>query len=80
MDVENSVAPILCNQENFVLKGNDHMIRKALEDFHVYIKPARKDKFDGRPINGMFIALPKGLRKKTKDIYHPRTTGFKLYC
>ena len=68
MDVKNKIIPIVCNQENFVLEGNAHIIRKALEGFHVYIKPATKDKFDGRPKNGMFIALPKDLRNKTKDI------------
>ena len=43
---------ILCNQENFVLKGNAHLIKKAMVDCHVIIKPASKANFDGRPVNG----------------------------
>ena len=65
---EESMVPILCNQENFVLKGNSHLIRKAMKNYHVYIKPAKKNNLEGRPINGMFIALPKHLRSKSKDI------------
>ena len=65
---EDAVTPILCNQENFVLKGNSHLIRKAMENFHVFVKPAKKDNFEGRPVNGMFTAVPKRLRSKAKDI------------
>ena len=59
---------ILCNQENFVLKGNSYIIRKSLPNHHVFIKPAKKDKLEGRPVNGMFIALPKDLKNKAKDV------------
>ena len=65
---EGSMIPILCNQENFVLKGNSHLIRKAMKNYHVYIKPAKKNNLEGRPLNGMFIALSKFLRSKSKDI------------
>jgi hypothetical protein len=34
----------------------------------VFIKPAKKDKLEGRPVNGMFIALPKDLKNKAKDV------------
>ena len=67
-NIDKSSTPIICNQENFVLKGNAHIIRKALPDFHVFIKPAKKDKLEGRPINGMFVALPKELKRKAKDV------------
>jgi len=50
--------PILCNQENFVLKGNGHFIRNELDNYQVFIKPATKKCIDGRPINAMFIAVP----------------------
>ena len=60
--------PVLCNQENFVLKGNEHLIKKALKDYHVFIKPATKSNFEGRPVNGMFVALPIGLRNKVSDV------------
>ena len=59
---------IICNQENFVLKGNAHKIRRALPDHHVFIKPAKKDKLEGRPVNGMFTAVSKKLKIKAKDV------------
>ena len=52
-----------------VLKGNDsRKNRKALYEYHVYIKPAIKHNFDGGPIKGMFIGVPKNLRSISKDI------------
>ena len=68
INIDKNSTPILCNQENFVLKGNGHLIRRAIPNFHVFIKPAKKDHLDGRPINGMFIAIPENLRNKAKDI------------
>ena len=68
LNMSKDTIPILCNQENFVLKGNGHIIRNAIEDFHVFIKPATKDNLDGRPTNGMFIALPRYLRNRVKDV------------
>ena len=68
LNMNKDTIPILCNQENFVLKGNGHIIRNAIENFHVFIKPATKDYFDGRPINGMFIALPRHLKNRAKDV------------
>ena len=65
---EDAVIPILCNQENFVLKGNTYLIRKAMDNFHIFPKPSKKDNFEGRPVNGMFVAVPKSLRSKAKDI------------
>ena len=56
------------SQENFILKGNSHIVKKALEGFHVFFKPATKDSIDGRPANGMFTALPEQLRGKAKDV------------
>ena len=61
-------VPIICNQENFVLERNDYLIRKALEEFQLFCKPATKDGFNGRPTNGMFIAVPKYLAHKVKDV------------
>ena len=66
--MDNNVIPILCNQKNFILKGNDYIIRKALPEFHVIFKPVTKEHLEGRPKNGMFIALPVNLRNKVKDI------------
>ena len=54
---------ILCNQENFVLKGNSYKIRKALPGFFTMIKPAVKTSHDkGRPKGGLFIAVPDYIR------------------
>ena len=60
LNMDNNIIPILCSQENFILKGNDYISRKALPEFHVIFKPATK--------NGMFIALPVNLRNKVKVI------------
>ena len=68
LGMDKNTVPVLCNQENFTLKGNDHIIRNALPDYHVFIKPATKDHLEGRPKNGMFVALPLKLRSKAKDV------------
>ena len=68
LNMDNNVIPILCNQENFILKGNDYISRKALPEFHVIFKPATKKHLEGTPKHGMFIALPVNLRNKVKDI------------
>ena len=55
---ENNEIKILCNQENFLLRGNKHLLKEALPGFHVIFKPAVKDNIEGRPKNGMFMAIP----------------------
>ena len=35
--------PILCNQENFLLRGNSYKINKNFPGFHVLINPAVKE-------------------------------------
>ena len=61
--------PILFNQENFLLHSNKHKVTKAIPDFHVVFKPAIKNnKFEGRPKNGMFIAVPLHLRSNIVDV------------
>ena len=52
------VISILCNQENVLLKANGYMIEQALHGYHIVFKPAEKEFLDGRPKNGMFIAIP----------------------
>ena len=68
LNLDGEHTTILCNQENFVLKGNGHLIKRAIPNHHIFIKPATKTNFDGRPVNGMFVALPKDLRNKAKDV------------
>ena len=61
--------PILCNQENFLLRENTYKIEQTLPDFHVIIKPAIKNSHDpGRPKNGMFLAIPSKIQGQICDI------------
>lgn len=68
LNKKNDEIPILCNQENFVLKSNEHLIRKSLPGFDIKFKPAVKTNLEGRPMNGMFIAIPENYRSNVKDI------------
>ena len=52
---------IICNQENFVLRKNGYTIEQTLPDHKVIFKAAVKKSLDGRPKNGMFIAIPKSM-------------------
>lgn len=65
---ESKSISILCNQENFVLRGNKHIIKRALPGFHPVIKPAVKDNLEGRPKNGMFIAFPDDIKGSVKEV------------
>ena len=60
---------ILCNQENFILRGNSYKINQSLPGFYCLINPAIKETHDkGRAKNGMFIALPNFLKGQIEDI------------
>ena len=64
-----SSVPILCNQENFILRANSYRINNALPGFYTVIKPAVKNNFDsGRPKNGMFIAVPDMYKNILEDV------------
>ena len=39
-----------------------------MPDHHLIVKPAKKEGLDGRPKNGMFIAIPAFLKEATKEI------------
>ena len=56
------------HKKNFILKGNDDIIRKTLLEFHVVFKLATKEHLEGRPKNGMFVYLPVDLMNKVKDV------------
>ena len=61
--------PIICNQENFILKANSYKISQVIPGFHCIVNPARKDVLDrGRPSNGMFIAVPDSIKGSVKDV------------
>ena len=71
--VSESVAgnkiPILCNQENFILKGNSYKISQSIPGFHFIINPAVKETQDkGRAKNGMFIAFPESIKNRVQDV------------
>lgn len=60
--------PILCNQENFLLQGNSFKVKQCLPNARVIFKKAVKDSIDGRPKNGMFIAVPVEIREHIVDV------------
>ena len=64
-----SITTILCNQENFTLKGNLYKIYNALPGYHVIPNPAVTPTSErGRPVNGMFVAVPENFKSKFKDV------------
>ena len=67
--IASNKIPIICTQETFILRSNAYKISKALPNFHIVFKAAKKDTFDkGRPKNGMFIAIPAILKEKIIDV------------
>ena len=60
--------PILCGQETFLLKGNSYKISQCLPNARIIFKKAEKDSFEGRPKNGMFIAIPRELNELVRDV------------
>ena len=60
--------PILSNQENFLLQGNRYLAKKCLPDARLVFKNAVKDNFEGRPKNGMFIAIPDVIKQQVNDV------------
>ena len=67
--IENeSYYPLLCNQENFILKGNNYKIKQCLPTAKIFYKEAVKETQEGRPKNGMFIAIPDELKEQGEDV------------
>ena len=61
--------PILCNQENFILRSNSYKLNQALPNFHLVINPAEKGSHcKGRPRGGMFIAVPDYFKNNIQDV------------
>ena len=60
--------PILCNQENFLLQSNNFKVKQCLQNAHIFFKAATKDSINGRPKNGMFIAVPDELKEYVVDV------------
>ena len=44
-NIVGSKIPILCNQENFILKENSYKLNQALPGFQVLVNPAVKHDF-----------------------------------
>ena len=68
LTIAGNKIPIICNQENFLLKANKFKVEQCLPDYHIYFIPANKEKLTGRPSNGMFIAIPKYLKSKVTEV------------
>ena len=61
--------PILCNQENFILRDNSYKLRKAFHGYKILINPAIKKQLStGRPSNGIFIAFPDSIKNNIIDV------------
>ena len=60
--------PILSNQENFLLQGNRYLAKNCLLDARLVFKKAVKDNFEGRPKNGMFVAVPDVIKQQANDV------------
>ena len=70
VSISGNKIPVICNQENFLLRNNYYKIRQCLPNFHIISKPAIKVNLShGRPVNGMFIAIPSILKKKIVDVF-----------
>ena len=63
--------PILCNQENFLLKGNNFKVTQCLPNARIIFKEAIKDSLDGRPKGGMFVAIPQEIKELALDVSPP---------
>ena len=61
--------PIVCNQENFILRGNFYKLRKACPNLHFIFNPAIKSTLDkGRRKGGMFISVPNSIKSQVTDV------------
>ena len=60
--------PILCNQENFLLKSNAYKVKQCLPNSRIIFKKAEKDSLEGRPRNGMFISIPDVIKEQVTDV------------
>ena len=59
---------VILNQENFLLKANSYKVNQCLPNSHIIFKPAVKDGFNGRPMNGMLIAVPNVIKENINDV------------
>ena len=64
----NNHYPILCNQENFLLEGNRYKIKQCLPNARIFYEKAIKNSLEGRPMNGMFIAVANDITENVLDV------------
>ena len=68
-EVVGEKIPILCNQENFILKANLYKLFQEVPGFHFFVNPAIKEIQDkGRPKNEMFICVPNIIKSSVCDV------------
>ena len=61
--------PILCSQENFILRGNSYKISQALPGSYIVVKPAIKETHTkGRGKGGLFIAVPDNFKNSVQNV------------
>ena len=62
------------------MKGNSYKVSQCLKDARVIFKEATKELLDGRPKNGMFIAVPSDLKAYVTDVspHHSRVQAIVL--
>ena len=73
-EVVGTKVPIICNQENFIIRENSYKINRALPGFQVLVNPAVKNNPGlGRPKNGMFIVFLK--KSSVLSLMYPLVTG-----
>ena len=83
MSICGNKIPVLCNQENFLLKGNSYKVNQALPNCHIIFKGGKKQSLDrGGPSNGMFIAIPDRFNGSILDVSpdHWRLQAVILKC
>ena len=78
ISISDDSLPVICNQENFLLKANGFIIEKCLPDHHIFFKPATKNDLNGRPKNGMFVGVPICLKGSVQDVSH-YLPGYRAY-
>ena len=61
-------VPILCNQEKFLLLNNGYRVKQALPDSHIFFKKGEMDTIQGRPKNGMSIAVPNNIKENVCEV------------
>ena len=61
--------PVLCVQENFLMRGNIYKLHQTFSNYYPVIKPAEKVTNDrGRARNGMFMVVPDYMKNNICDV------------